>query len=319
METPNEPTPALPQQGIALRIALLGLSVVVLGALALEYALPTPPEAQSAAAAEATSEFSGIALEADAAIVVDIASGRTLYERSADAQLPLASLTKVALVLAISEVLNPDDVITIPRSVPPTGNGRGVKKGESWKVADFIDYTLVASSNEGAEILADVADSGLRARYSEAPAGEAAIWRMNDLGQDLGLGVTYFLNPSGLDISPTQSGAYGSARDMAKLFAYAASAEPSLFAGTAENGLLLSSAEGEETSAENTNESQGAILGLILGKTGFTDLAGGNLTVVFDVGLARPVVAVVLASSREGRFEDMQKLVAAARATIAAR
>jgi D-alanyl-D-alanine carboxypeptidase len=50
-----------------------------------------------------------------------------------------------------------------------------------------------------------------------------------------------------------------------------------------------------------------------MGKTGFTDLAGGNLAIVFDVGLAHPVVAVVLGSSEEGRFSDMQKLVDRAR------
>ena len=53
-----------------------------------------------------------------------------------------------------------------------------------------------------------------------------------------------------------------------------------------------------------------------MGKTGLTDLAGGNLAVVFDVGLAHPVVAVVLGSTEYGRFEDMQKLVTTARKAI---
>ena len=53
-----------------------------------------------------------------------------------------------------------------------------------------------------------------------------------------------------------------------------------------------------------------------MGKTGLTDLAGGNLAVVFDVGLAHPVVAVVLGSTESGRFVDMQKLVDAARIAV---
>ena len=104
---------------------------------------------------------------------------------------------------------------------------------------------------------------------------------------------------------------------MATLFAYAASAQPSLFSGTAQNGLLLNDAYGNgRVTASNTNDAQGAIPGLIMGKTGLTDLAGGNLAVVFDVGLAHPMVAVVLGSTESGRFEDVQKLVVAARKAL---
>ena len=157
----------------------------------------------------------------------------------------------------------------------------------------------------------------IRERYPEFPSGGAALSRMNTLVKELGLQYTYFLNISGLDISATQAGSYGSARDMAKLFAYAASAQPSLFSGTAQNDLLLSDANGNgRVAASNTNDAQGAIPGLIMGKTGLTDLAGGNLVVVFDVGLAHPMVAVVLGSTESARFQDVQKLVVAARKAI---
>ena len=55
-----------------------------------------------------------------------------------------------------------------------------------------------------------------------------------------------------------------------------------------------------------------------MGKTGYTDLAGGNLAIVFEVGPARPVAIVVLHSSLQGRFDDVRKLVAATQAAIAA-
>jgi D-alanyl-D-alanine carboxypeptidase len=49
---------------------------------------------------------------------------------------------------------------------------------------------------------------------------------------------------------------------------------------------------------------------MLLGsKTGLTDLAGGNLAVVFDAGFDHPVGVVVLGSSEKGRFEDVEKLV----------
>ena len=71
-----------------------------------------------------------------------------------------------------------------------------------------------------------------------------------------------------------------------------------------------------KTSAFNTNEALGELPGLIMGKTGITDLAGGNLGIVFEVSPNHPVVAVVLGSTRDGRFEDMKKLVARTQETI---
>ena len=301
-------------------IAALILAVLAFGAVIIAYGIgpSRPSEVQTAAVAGALDPFSGLSLLAKAAIVIDIKTGKTLFELNPDVQLPLASLTKVPLALAVAEVLRNDDVVTIPYDTAPAGSAERLAQGEKWKVRDIIDFTLMASSNGGAEILAGAADGRLHELYPDSPEQDATLWRMNKLAGSLGLTRTYFLNASGLDISTTQSGAYGSARDMAHLFAYAASAQPSLFAGTARDGMVLTSANGRDrTSAFNTNKAEGAIPGLVLGKTGFTDLAGGNLAVVFDVGLGEPVVAVVLGSTYEGRFEDMQKLVAATRETIA--
>ena len=43
-------------------------------------------------------------------------------------------------------------------------------------------------------------------------------------------------------------------------------------------------------------------------KTGFTNLAGGNLAIIFDAGFMHPMTIVVLGSSAEGRFSDVVKL-----------
>ena len=291
------------------------LAGIVLALTVLE--TPKAPENDVAAASTATDAFVGLELEAKAAIVIDMRTGEILYEKNADAQLPLASLTKVALVLAVADALPLDSIITIPYYASGTGESGHLNKGELWRVQDVIDFTLVASSNGGAEILSNAANSALHERFPESPAISATLWRMNDLAQDLGLHRTYFLNVSGLDLSTSLAGAYGSARDVANLYAYAASSDPSLFAATAKNDVLITEANGANTqSAVNTNNAQGAIVGLIMGKTGFTDLAGGNLAIVFDVGLAHPVVAIVLGSSEDGRFTDMRKLTERARRSI---
>ncbi|MDO8521933.1 MAG: serine hydrolase [bacterium] len=306
-------------------IPIIALFLLFLAAIAVvvEHKYPRPiaqaqPQSQAASAAETEDAFAELSLVAKAAIVIDLKNNKTLYALNQDAQLPLASLAKVPLALVVSDALPPDTVITIPRDTAPKGSAERLAKGERWRVQDIIDFTLVASSNEGAEILASAVDESIREKYPNAPENSAAIWRMNALAEQLGLTRTYFLNASGLDISTTLSGAYGSARDIAALFAYAATEHLFIFSKTADDGLLLTSANGKNTTrAFNTNEAQGQIQGIMMGKTGITDLAGGNLAVVFDAGYGHPIVAVVLGSTREGRFSDMRQLVSYARVAVA--
>jgi D-alanyl-D-alanine carboxypeptidase len=68
-----------------------------------------------------------------------------------------------------------------------------------------------------------------------------------------------------------------------------------------------------ETEAIPTAEPILEFPGLIGAKTGYTDLAGGNLVVAFDLEIGHPVIAVVLGSTQEGRFTDMRALIEAAR------
>lgn len=263
-----------------------------------------------------TDAFASTTLEAHGAYVIDVTDRHILYSRNADAQFPLASITKVPLALAVSEVLSHDAHITIPYDTAPVGSSERLGQGDIWKVSDVIDFTLAASSNGGAQILADMADVPLHAKYPSSPLGGAALWRMNDLARELGLTKTYFLNVSGLDESATQAGAYGSARDVATLFAYAASTSPEIFAATTHPSFSLLSVNGARTIAINTDRVLDAIPGIIMGKTGYTDLAGGNLAVIFQPVPGHEVVAVVLGSTEQGRFEDMKKLVAATQSAL---
>ncbi|MEK7069098.1 MAG: serine hydrolase [Patescibacteria group bacterium] len=298
-------------------IFLFAIAVIALAIAVASIIGTTPNQGQTASISTPLNYFTDIKIKGKAAIVIDISTGKTLYEKNSDTPLPLASLTKVALALVVAEAVPQEAIIIIPYYARGSNGNAHLSKGEKWRVQDVIDFTLVTSSNAGAKILAESVDKTIRERYPEFPAGSATLSRMNEFVKELGLQYTYFLNVSGLDISTTQAGSYGSARDMAALFAYAASAESSLFSGTAQNGVLLASADGKGiVTAPNTNNVQGAIPGLIMGKTGLTDLAGGNLVVVFDVGLAHPVVAVVLGSTEYGRFEDMQNLVIATQKSI---
>ncbi len=309
--------------------ALMGLVFLTASVTAYTYfsgSAAASSQTQTAAAAAtavredeervATEAFKAVALEAEAAIVYDASTGAVLFRRNAEAQLPLASLTKVPLVLAVSEALPLSSIMTLESSLKGAGNTESLSAGTAWTTSDLIAYTLASSSNEGAELLAAAADEPLRTRYPEAPQGSAAVWLMNRLAGELHLAHTYFLNPSGLDENATLSGAYGSAADAAALFAYAASTSPDLFRATTLKEVTITSPDGLTARAQNTDEVLEEVPGLVMGKTGFTDLAGGNLAIVADLAPGHRIVAVVLGSTRSGRFSDMRELLAAATAAV---
>ena len=133
---------------------------------------------------------------------------------------------------------------------------------------------------------------------------------MNKTVRSIGLSDMYFFNPSGLDVSATTSGGYGSAKDVATLIAYIYKNYPELLSATPAADITVSS-NLIKHNVENTDEALPQIPGAIVSKTGNTDLAGGNLSVMFDAGLMHPVEIVVLDSSYDGRFTDMEALVKA--------
>lgn len=269
----------------------------------------TPAAVAASDIKEITDSFKDMTLQAKSAIVVDLKTSTTLYEFNSDVQLPLASIAKIALVLVISEVLSPEDTIVLSHSAYAPMTRDHLEAGERWLVKDVIDYTLIGSSNGGAISLAMAAERGLHERYPASSPGNAALYRMNALVQELGLQHTFFLNTSGLDQNTEVSGAYGSARDIVHLLKHAL-LKQTLFASTAQEKLVVHEATGiKDAVAFNTNEALPAVPGLVFGKTGFTDLAGGNLAIVFEPEPAHPVAVVVLGSTQEGRFVDMTELV----------
>jgi D-alanyl-D-alanine carboxypeptidase (penicillin-binding protein 5/6) len=319
-ETPAvtpQPAPTLLLSVPPLRQMLVGgsfLAVSILTGMALVTAYLPPfdisaPEVQVAAAHSTQPDaFAGIELTGKGVYVVDGTNDRVLYSKNPDAQLPLASITKVMLALAVAEVLPMDGTVIISREAVEKGGG-GLTYGEEWKVRELLDYLLIASSNTAAEALAEAAEEGIRAKYPEAPAERIVIWRMNKFAKDLGMKSTYFLNPSGLDESITQAGALGSAKDVATLFSYALRTNRELFAGTSREFATLGPINGVKRDVHNTNAALMNIPHIYMGKTGLTDLAGGNLAIAYDAGENHPVVVVVLGSSQDGRFSDVTKLV----------
>jgi len=249
--------------------------------------------------------FADLSISAKSAIVIDLKTGEVLYEKSADQKLPLASITKLMTALVASEIVEAGMIVPITEeAVAQSGDG-GLKEGERFTLSRLIDLLLLTSSNDGAFALAVAAG---RTLDTEVPA-EAFVQAMNIRADELGLSSMSFRNPTGLDLTEDEAGAYGTARDVAKLLEYIVLNKPTILEETTKAGAVYGDVNGGSHNVSNTNPVVDAIPGLIGSKTGYTTLAGGNLAIAWNAGVDRPIVAVVLASSHSGRFTDILRLV----------
>ncbi|MBU2103854.1 D-alanyl-D-alanine carboxypeptidase [Patescibacteria group bacterium] len=245
--------------------------------------------------------YADIRLEGKAAIVFDLTTNEVLYDRNARSQLPLASLTKLLTIYAAANTLAPEAQISITSTALAAEGESGFAEGETFTFSDLARFTLISSSNDGAAAIAEAAATKQAMSGKNLLAGAAAA---------AGLSQTYALNGTGLDESTSVSGGYGSAYDVARLSGALLEKVPEIAHATGASIGSVRSSTGAVHTLPNTNPNVIHIPSLLLSKTGFTDLAGGNLAVVYDAGIGHPVAVVVLGSTREGRFRDVERLIA---------
>ena len=320
-EQRTSPIPVLPQLSVALGILVFVFGVTYVGSAHSLAKKATPPdvrvEASLAKNANDSAEknahvFDDTQLIAKSAFVWDVAEQKILFNKNGDTELPLASITKLMTALVAYELLDPEQKVRISNDSIKTDGDSGLSEGEEFSMQDLADLTLISSSNDGAAALSAEAARLISNRDPE----EVFVTAMNLKAKELGLTHTSFKNTTGLDLSSTSIGAYGSARDVALLMENIIVQHADVTALTSLDVTTISNKEGEYHLVKNTNESVNDIEGLIASKTGYTTLAGGNLVVAFNAGLNRPVIVVVLGSSQSGRFEDTLTLVEKARRFI---
>jgi D-alanyl-D-alanine carboxypeptidase len=242
-----------------------------------------------------SSAFENVSITAQAYVVYDLVDKKVIASKNADENLPLASITK--LMMAITALANhsKDTKITINPASIEDGYDLGLKKGQVWSLSELLKYTLVFSSNDGARAIADA--FGGRKDF---------VAQMNTQSALLGLGLV-FTDPAGEDLNG-QIGGRGTALDVAKLFASARKLYPEILDATTKTRVTALASNGRVSGIPNTNQDIDNLFGAEVSKTGFTDSAGGNLGVIVDIALGHPVAIVVLGSTREERFTDMEEL-----------
>ncbi len=272
--------------------------------------LPTAEPHETATASVAISPLGTITITGKAAFVYDVRTSRVLFAQEPDTVLPLASITKLMTSLVTTELLPDDTTVSISKKALAQDGASGFVDGEKISVDELRSYAMLASSNDAAYALSNAAGSAID---SSAP-DQTFIKSMNLYAEELGLRSMKFYNATGLDVSTTQAGAYGSARDVSFLMAHILEQHPEILYSTTAKRENIYNNEGTYHEAENTNPIIDTIPNILGSKTGYTDLAGGNLTVAYDAGFDRPIIVTVLGSTYNERFADVTTIIKAIQA-----
>lgn len=154
-----------------------------------------------------------------AAAVWNIENETFVYEHNVDAPLAPASLTKLMTAVCAYEVLGGrmDETLTVEYSMiaAASGNQVGYYVGETVTVRDLFGGLLTRGANDCAYLLAYAADGGT----------DAFVARMNEKAAALGMDMTVYKNPTGMNAE----GAVTTARDAVRI-AEAFNAIPALTA-----------------------------------------------------------------------------------------
>jgi D-alanyl-D-alanine carboxypeptidase len=214
---------------------------------------------------------------AKAYVIYDINSKKIVRSQNASTPLPIASMTKVITV----------------------GTLLATAKQNNVQIRDETKYriqkALVQSSNEDADSLGYI--------YSYS-FGRELLPDANSLMSNLGINNITLTNLTGLDNYDGTASNIATPEAMAKAFAFMYENYRDVFEYT-----KFDEVESYGDTIVNTNQGTASTFGILASKTGFTYAAGGNLGVIVSPEPGKTYVIVVMHSTKEGRFSDMQKLV----------
>lgn len=216
-------------------------------------------------------EPSPLQLYAQAAVLMDADSGRVLYGKNEDEELPMASTTKIMTCILALEYGNLDDAVEV--SAYASGMPKVklyMKQGEKYRLGDLLYSLMLESHNDSAVAIAETV----------AGSVEKFAVMMNQKARDIGCFNTYFITPNGLDAEVNNNGKIHSttAADLARIMAYCIkeSAQKDRFLEiTQTREYSFTDLSGQRNFHCNNHNSFLSMMNeAISGKTGFTNKAG---------------------------------------------
>lgn len=205
-----------------------------------------------------TGRAEAVEVSASAAVLMDMDSGRVLYEWNAGTRMLIASTTKILTALVAIRDGNLSDMVKVSREAAYTeGSSMYLKEGEELALETLLYGLLLCSGNDAAVAIAEHVGGSVK----------GFVKRMNETAAELGMKDSSFANPNGLDDEAHYSTAY----DMA-LLARAAMGNETLVRIASTRTVTI----GGRTMT-NHNKLLGYVDGCLGLKTGYTRAAGRTL------------------------------------------
>ncbi|WP_231039188.1 D-alanyl-D-alanine carboxypeptidase family protein [Nitratidesulfovibrio oxamicus] len=243
-------------------------------------------------------------LDVRSALLLDMSTGRIIYEQNADEPIPPASLTKVlSMYVALDQVragkASLKDTVKVSRRAFSTGGSRMfLKQGETLTLDDLLEGMAVSSGNDASVATAEHIGGNV----------DNFVQMMNAKTRALGMKNSVFRNPHGLPAA----GQHTTARDMLILSrAYLAQYPEAL--------RYHSTRYIKHNKVITTNKNP--LLGNCEGadglKTGWVFASGYNLISTVKRGKTRLLAVVLGAETTQVRAQEVNRLVEAGFRSVA--
>lgn len=266
-------------------------------------------ESRGLTAAEAPS------VDAEHVCVMD-AEGNVYFERNADEETKIASITKVMTAIVALDYASLDAQIEVSETAASVGESSAqLLAGDTMALSDAVKALLVVSGNDAAQAIAEsigamMLQSAGSDSSDEQACMDAFVDAMNDKASEIGMQNSLFCNPHGLDDGEYEGDHHSTARDVAKMCQYAMRNEAFRQSVANSTTTIEVSRKGYDTVLElsSTDILLDSFEGACGIKTGFTDLAGYSFAGACNRGAGDLYAIVIGASGDLQRFEDASTL-----------
>jgi len=233
-------------------------------------------------------------------ILIDMDSGKLLYEKNSTEQMPVASIVKLMTIMLTFEqieigAISLDDNVMVSQEASDMGGSQiFLYANNEYNLGELLKSVIVCSANDSSVALAE----------HIAGSENLFVQKMNERAKELGLENTNYVNCTGLPADNQYSCALDVSKILKNVLGYEKYHEYSSV--WLENFVHPS---GRTTEMTNTNRLSKFYEGCIGGKTGSTNEAGYCLAVGAKRNNLSLISVVLGAKSTKDRFKSASDLL----------
>lgn len=233
-------------------------------------------------------------ITADAAVIMDAAGGRILYEKNGTKKEYPASMTKIMTCILSLEKGNPYRTVSVSSNAADV-ESTALHGGEWLSLGDLQNQMMMISDNGAATAIAE----------NTAGSLPAFADMMNEKAKEIGMTGTHFVNANGM---PDENH-YSTAEDMARLARYAMENKTFRRIVSTKRKQIRYIRPAEIFTFENSNELLYTYPGATGIKTGWTRAAGGCLAASAIRDNHELIVIVMHSRDTDSRFAEAAELL----------